>query len=95
MSSSGVSHQAPVWPEQGMKMYYAEARIDLKMSNMNYVVQRVFRDTKNLVTTQQFFVKSFGNAVLWAAPEFGQFKHRLIVRKYFFQKDLDIKTNQR
>ena len=59
-------------------MYYTEARTHLKKSNMIYVVQRAFRDTKtNMVTTQLFFVISFGNAVFRVAPLVDQFKRQV------------------
>ena len=44
---------------------------------MSYVVHRVFRDTKNMVTTQLFFDNSFGNAVFWVAPPVDQFKRQV------------------
>ena len=61
---------------------------------MIYVVQRAFRDTKNLVTTQLFFVNSFGNAVFRVAPLNDQFKLQVdqsIQSSNFFQRDLFIK----
>ena len=73
---SCVSHKIPIWLLQGMKLYYTDARIQLK-SNVNYVVQRAFRDTKNLVTTQQFFVNSFGNGVFRVAPLIDQFRRQV------------------
>ena len=51
-----------------MKLYYAEAKVHLKKSNLNYVVQRAFQDTKNLVTTQLSFVNLFGNVMFLVAP---------------------------
>ena len=44
---------------------------------MSYVVQRAFRDTKNLATTQLFFVNSFENLVFRVAPLVDQFKRQV------------------
>ena len=44
---------------------------------MSYVAQRAFRDTKNTVTSQLFFVNLFGNAVFRVGPLVDQFKHQV------------------
>ena len=62
---------------------------------MSYVVQRAFRDTKNMVTTQMFFVKSFRNAVFRVAPLVDQLKRQVdqsIQSFNVFQIDLFIKN---
>ena len=89
-----VSHRIPLWVLQGINMYYTEARTQLKRSIMNHVVQLAFRETKKLVTTQLFIVKSIGNAVFWVAPLVDQFKlqvYRSINFFNFFQRQLFIK----
>ena len=61
---------------------------------MSYVVQRAVRDTKNMVTTQLFFVNSFGNAVFRVAPIVDQFKRQVdqsLQSFIVFQRDLFIK----
>ena len=61
---------------------------------MSYVVQRAFRDTKNMVTTQLFFVNSFRNAVFRVAPLVDQLKRQVdqsIQSFNVFQIDLFIK----
>ena len=64
---------------------------------MNYVVYRAFQDTKNLVTTQQFFVEPFGNAVFRFAPLVDQFKRQVDQSiKVFLPKEFIYqKTNRR
>ena len=61
----------------GYEIVYTEARNHLKRSNMSYVLQRAFRDTKNMVTTQLFFVNSFGNAVFRVATLVNQSKRQV------------------
>ena len=59
---------------------------------MSYVVQRAFRDTKNMVTTQLFFVNSF--RVFRVAPLVDQLKRQVdqsIQSFNVFQIDLFIK----
>ena len=45
---------------------------------MSYAVQRAFWDTKNMATTQLFFVNLFGNAVFRIDPLVDQFQRQVV-----------------
>ena len=61
----------------GYEIVLYRSQTHLKKSNMIYAVQRAFWDTKNMVTTQLFFVNLFGNAVFQIDPLVDQFQRQV------------------